>query len=108
MKNEKKDKKNTNETVNEIEIPDDAEVIELDPEALESILGGSVPVAQSFNYTWLDSFEMEDLEERRLYINDLIDDEIITTIGYHILRYNRMDKGIDKEKRTPIEFVRNY
>lgn len=76
------------------------EVIELTPEILEA--AGIGAVAQSFNYTWLDSFEMEDLEERRLYINDIINDEIITSIGYHILRYNRIDKGIDIKERVPI------
>lgn len=75
------------------------EIISLDPEILQALNGN---VAQSFNYTFLDSFEMEDLDERRLYINGVIDDELITSIGYHILRYNRMDKGIDVKERLPI------
>ena len=76
------------------------ETLELTPEILEAI--GGANVAQSFNYTLLDSFEMEDIDERRLYINDHIDDGIITSIGYHILRYNRLDKNIDIKDRTPI------
>lgn len=76
------------------------EIIELDPEILQALSGSTV--AQSFNYTLLDSFEMEDLEERRLYINGIIDDEAITSIGYHILRYNRLDKGTDVKDRVPI------
>lgn len=76
------------------------EIIELDQELLQALSGGTV--AQSFNYTFLDSFEMEDLDERRLYINGMVDDDIVTSIGYHILRYNRLDKGIDKKDRKPI------
>lgn len=83
------------------------ETIELDSEALETIISGCSSVAQSFNYTWLDSFDMEDLDERRLYINDDIDDTIITDIGYHILRYNRLDKGIKSEERQPITLYIN-
>ena len=97
----KKDNKNVNENVN-IEIPEDAEVIELDQEALEALMGGCSPVAQSFNYTWLDSFDMEDLDERRLYINYEIDESLIDEIGYHIMRYNRLDKGKEVKERTPI------
>ena len=76
------------------------ELIELEPEILEAL--NSTAVAQSFNYTLSDNFEMEDLDERRLYINDVIDDDVITNIGYHILRYNRLDKGIDVKERHPI------
>lgn len=107
MKNEKKDIKNVNDNTEGLKIPDGAEVVELDPEALEALMGGGVPVAQSFNYTLLDSFEMEDIDERRLYINDVINDEVITTIGYHILRYNRLDKGIDVKERKPIMLYLN-
>jgi ATP-dependent Clp protease protease subunit len=99
----KKKDKNVSENVN----VEDEEVIELDPEALEALIGGCSPVAQSFNYTWLDSFDMEDLDERRLYINDIIDDEIIMDIGYHILRYNRLDKDIKQEERKPITLYIN-
>ena len=94
----KKKDKNVNENVN----VENEEVIELDPEALEALINGGAQVAQSFNYTWLDSFDMEDLDERRLYINGEICDEVITDIGYHILRYNRLDKDIKPEERKPI------
>jgi ATP-dependent Clp protease protease subunit len=100
---EKKDIKN----VNNVENTGNQEIIELDPEALEALMGGGIPVAQSFNYTWLDSFDMEDLEERRLYINGEVTDEIITDIGYHIMRYNRLDKGVDADKRTPVVIYLN-
>lgn len=86
---------------------DGKEIIELDPEALEALMGSGTPVAQSFNYTLLDSFEMEDIDDRRLYINDNIDNDVITSIGYHIMRYNRLDKGMDVDKRKPIMLYLN-
>lgn len=75
------------------------EIIELDPEILQALSGN---VAESFNYTFLDIFEMEDLDERRLYINGVVDDNVVTSIGYHILRYNRLDKEVDIKDRKPI------
>ena len=39
-----------------------------------------------------EQFEADDLENRRLFINDVIDSDVIDTIVYHILRYNREDK----------------
>ncbi len=38
------------------------------------------------NLCYTDKYEMNDLEERRLFINDNIDSEIVDTIVYHILR----------------------
>lgn len=49
-----------------------------------------------------DEFELEEIAARRLYINDVIDESIIETIVYHILRFNREDKGKAKEERQPI------
>ena len=55
-----------------------------------------------FNYCLEDRFEIEDDEQRRIYINYGIDEEVIDTAVYKILRYNRMDKDIPKENRKPI------
>ena len=55
-----------------------------------------------FSYCYSDKFEMEDVENRRLFINTEIDENIIDTAVYHILRYNRIDKGIPKEERKPV------
>lgn len=49
-----------------------------------------------------EQFETDDLENRRLFINDIIDSDVIDTIVYHILRYNREDKDIPVENRKPI------
>lgn len=59
-------------------------------------------IKEVYNYDWTDRFEIEDIEERRLYINDNIDSEVVDSIVYHIMRYNRQDKGIDVENRKPI------
>lgn len=49
-----------------------------------------------------EQYETDDLENRRLFINDVIDSDVIDTIVYHILRYNREDKDIPVESRKPI------
>lgn len=54
------------------------------------------------NLTYLEKYEVEDLEERRLFINSGIDENIIDSMVYHILRYNRLDKGLRPEERKPI------
>lgn len=59
------------------------------------------------NIGYFEEYEMSDLEERRLFINSVIDDEIIDTIVYHILRYNREDKGIPVSQRIPIKLYIN-
>lgn len=59
-------------------------------------------IKESFSYCYSDKFDMEDIANRRLYINSEIDENIIEGVVYHILRYNRIDKGIEKEKRQPI------
>lgn len=54
------------------------------------------------NTDCMNYFELEDYANRRLYINYEITPAVIDSIVYHILRYNRMDKNIRKEKREPI------
>lgn len=56
-----------------------------------------------FNYSYDDKFVMEDLEQyRHLFINCDIDESVINTINYQIIRYNIIDKDIPKDKRKPI------
>lgn len=59
------------------------------------------------NIGYFEEYEMSDLDERRLFINGVIDDEIIDTIVYHILRYNREDKDIPVNDRLPIKIYIN-
>ena len=60
----------------------------------------SVKKVVQMNYT--DEFELEDLNSRRLYLNSEVDETIIESLVYHILRYNREDKEIPVEERKPI------
>ncbi len=52
--------------------------------------------------SYTDEFEIADLKERRLFINGEIDSCVIDSIVYHVLRYNREDKGVPVEDRKPI------
>lgn len=49
-----------------------------------------------------DKFELSDLYERRLYLNGEVDKTVIESLVYHILRYNREDKGKPIDTRKPI------
>lgn len=62
---------------------------------------------RTFNYNYADKFDIEDNEQRRIYLNDEIDENIIDSIVYHILRYNRLDKDIPVEDRIPIKIYIN-
>lgn len=57
---------------------------------------------ECFNYSLNDKFVMEDYDGRRLYLNSEIDEDVIDSIVFHILRYNRLDKGKPVEERKPI------
>lgn len=59
-------------------------------------------IEQVYNYCYEDKFQQEDLEDRRLYLNGEIDENAIDNIVYHIMRYNRIDKGVPVEDRKPI------
>lgn len=59
-------------------------------------------VKEIYNYCLEDRFDIEDLENRRIYINDDIDEKIIDNAVYHIFRYNRQDKSFPKDERKPI------
>ncbi len=51
---------------------------------------------------YLNRYIIEETETRRLYINYLIDESIIDEVAFHIMRFNRLDKGVPKEERQPI------
>ena len=61
-----------------------------------------VRVTETYNYCYEDKFQMEDVEGRRLYLNCTIDETVVDTAVYQIMRYNRMDKDIPVEDRKPI------
>lgn len=57
--------------------------------------------------SYTDEFEIEDIRDRRLFINGEIDNCCIDSIVYHILRFNREDKGKDIKDRKPIYLFLN-
>lgn len=59
-------------------------------------------IEETLTYNYFDMYEVEELENRRLYINGEIDSDVINTIVYHIMRYNREDHRIAIIDRKPI------
>lgn len=59
-------------------------------------------IEKVYNYCYEDTFQEEDIENRRLFLIGEIDENAIDNIVYHIMRYNRMDVGVPVEKRKPI------
>lgn len=59
-------------------------------------------IGHVYNYCYEDKFQVEDLENRYLYLNGEISEGIIDNIVYYIIRYNRIDKGIPINERKPI------
>lgn len=54
------------------------------------------------NLDYADIGEVSDIVDRKLWFIDEVNDGIIGTIVYNILRYNAEDKGIPAEERKPI------
>lgn len=59
-------------------------------------------IKSTINMHYSEVYEIDELKERRLYINSEIDDAVIDTIVFHIMNYNREDKGIEAKDRKPI------
>ena len=57
---------------------------------------------ESFTYTLEDKFAFEALESRHLAITEPIDEYVLENIRFHVVRYNKEDKGIPRENRKPI------
>lgn len=49
-----------------------------------------------------EMFYLQDLRNRKLYLNEGIDQCSVAEIVEHILRYNSDDKGLDPTERKPI------
>lgn len=67
----------------------------------ESVIEGSC-IQANYNFGLEDSFFLEDIENRHLFLDTVIDEEVISSVVYHILRYNMEDYGLDVEDRKPI------
>lgn len=66
-----------------------------------------IKISETYNYEYSDKFDIEDNEQRRIYINSGIDENIVDTAVYHILRYNRLDKDTPITSREPIKIYIN-
>lgn len=53
-------------------------------------------------YYYSDIFNLEDVENRHLYLNGDVDANVIDQIVYHIFRYNMIDKDVPVNERIPI------
>jgi ATP-dependent Clp protease protease subunit len=59
-------------------------------------------IKEIVNYCLADKDELYDREHRRLYLNSEIDESIIDSLAYMIMKYNRDDVGKPIEKRDAI------
>ncbi len=59
-------------------------------------------IKEVINYGLDDKDEIYDRENRRLYLNDDVDESVLDTLAYMILKYNREDKGKSECERKPI------
>lgn len=59
-------------------------------------------IKEIINYCLYDKDEIIDRENRHLYLNDTVDENVIDSLVYMILRFNREDKGKEIKDRKPI------
>lgn len=95
--------KETVEKVETVAIPEttsnsECECVEMDT---SQFVGSAV--SSNFNYGLEETFLMEDMEDRKLFIRDTITSEVYDYISYNIMRYNAMDMGVPIEERQPIK-----
>jgi ATP-dependent Clp protease protease subunit len=51
----------------------------------------------------------EELENRELFLAEVVDDDVIRDIAHHIIRFNRQDKDVPVEERKPIRiYINSY
>lgn len=62
----------------------------------------SCSIEEVYNYSYEDKLQIEDVKNRRLYLNCDIDDCNVGGIIYYIMYFNRIDKGIPVNERKPI------
>lgn len=59
-------------------------------------------IKENITYYLSDKFQLEDIEQRKLYLNTEVDESIIDDIVYFILKFNSEDKGKETHERQPI------
>lgn len=64
-------------------------------------------VREVFSYTFDDRNAFEDINNRRLFLNDIIDSNAIDYVAYNIMKFNREDLNKPVELRDPIKLYIN-
>lgn len=64
-------------------------------------------IAENFSYEYYDRFLLEDIADRRIFINSEIDETAVDVALHHIIEFNRQDKNIPVEERKPIRIYIN-
>lgn len=59
-------------------------------------------LAETATYTYYDLRQIVDDMNRVIYLNDVIDETVVTEAVSRILRYNMDDRGLDPKDRMPI------
>lgn len=59
-------------------------------------------IKESYTFGLEERDELYDRQTRRLYLNSEIDETVIDSLVYMIMKYNREDKGKPREEREPI------
>lgn len=56
----------------------------------------------SYSLCYEDQFDIEDDEQRKIMLNSEIDEDIVSTIVYTILRFNIIDKGKKPDRKSVV------
>ena len=56
----------------------------------------------TMNLDYCELAEITDIVDRKIWFVDDVNEDIIRTVVYNIIRYNALDKGIPTEERKPI------
>lgn len=65
------------------------------------------PTKAIYNFCLEDQYVIDDIENRNLFLNGHVDESAIDDLAYMILRFNRIDKGLDIFERKPITLYIN-
>ena len=61
----------------------------------------------NYSYTYEDKLLQENLDNRRLFLNEEIDEDVISSTVFNIIRFNKLDDGIPVNERKPILLYMN-
>lgn len=64
-------------------------------------------IKKQFNFDYSDHYLIENEEQRRMWLNDSICDDVIDDYAYMIFKYNREDRDIKVDDRKPIVLYLN-